>query len=477
MWASQLNAVNGVERNFGEKIKYDPQWTGPLETQRKVTNFPVFILFVSVLSLWIGLGIYVKASFDKIPFEAYFEDWVHHIRQIREAKYIAIGFTTFAGVITVPLIILLQRSAKTIIYTGILVICNALFLAICIFSYIFSEDKTRLNILFWLLSCVAILILIIIIVLSVRKKIVIACEVIGESSRAVMSFPLLFLFPVILLFLYAVTVIFFLEVVGSLLTIPPHEDGSRSHIYAYHAINLIGFLWTWSFAKAFVQMVLCGSYATWFWTFNKQDVPTFTVIQFIKITLMYHLGTIALGSFILSICEIISSILRFIRQRIQKDENSPTGICFACYSYVFLKLESLLEYLNRDVYIMTAVHATDFMQSARDAFNLLMRNVVKVIVITKVTDIILSFGLYLVIGISLLSTYAYCYYMDLDQLVPYAMTMVGIGSLVVTSCFFTIPRAAIDTIFLCVMEDFERNDGSIGKPYYMSSRLKELLFS
>ena len=34
---------------------------------------------------------------------------------------------------------------------------------------------------------------------------------------------------------------------------------------------------------------------------------------------------------------------------------------------------------------------------------------------------------------------------------------------------------AVDTLFLCFLEDLERNDGSREKPYYMSSSLKKIL--
>ena len=34
---------------------------------------------------------------------------------------------------------------------------------------------------------------------------------------------------------------------------------------------------------------------------------------------------------------------------------------------------------------------------------------------------------------------------------------------------------AVDTLFLCFLEDLERNDGSIEKPYYMSKSLKQIL--
>ena len=34
---------------------------------------------------------------------------------------------------------------------------------------------------------------------------------------------------------------------------------------------------------------------------------------------------------------------------------------------------------------------------------------------------------------------------------------------------------AVDTLFLCFLEDLERNDGSPQRPYYMSSNLQAIL--
>ena len=36
------------------------------------------------------------------------------------------------------------------------------------------------------------------------------------------------------------------------------------------------------------------------------------------------------------------------------------------------------------------------------------------------------------------------------------------------SAFFGVYSMAVDTLFLCFLEDLERNDGSEEKPYYMS---------
>lgn len=57
---------------------------------------------------------------------------------------------------------------------------------------------------------------------------------------------------------------------------------------------------------------------------------------------------------------------------------------FCCISNLFVAVENFLKYFNRNIYIMTAVHGTDFCTSGKLAFNMLTRNIANVIVLTKV---------------------------------------------------------------------------------------------
>lgn len=53
--------------------------------------------------------------------------------------------------------------------------------------------------------------------------------------------------------------------------------------------------------------------------------------------------------------------------------------------------------------------------------------------------------------------------------------VVGIVSYFITTMFFKVHTAAVDTLFLCFLEDVQRNDGSDEKPYFMSPNLRYLM--
>jgi choline transporter-like protein 2/4/5 len=52
--------------------------------------------------------------------------------------------------------------------------------------------------------------------------------------------------------------------------------------------------------------------------------------------------------------------------------------------------------------------------------------------------------------------------------------VVVIGSYFIASSFFGVYSMAVDTLFLCFLEDLERNDGTPSRPYFMSKGLQRV---
>ncbi|XP_013790788.1 choline transporter-like protein 4 [Limulus polyphemus] len=133
---------------------------------------------------------------------------------------------------------------------------------------------------------------------------------------------------------------------------------------------------------------------------------------------------------------------------------------------------------------MIAVYGKNFCISAKDAFLLLMRNIVRVVVLDKTTDFLLFLGKLVVVGASALAAfYIFSGEVEISQidgvtnlnyyLLP--VITITIGSYIIASGFFSVYGMAVDTLFLCFLEDCERNDGSEEKPYYMSRELMKIL--
>lgn len=251
----------------------------------------------------------------------------------------------------------------------------------------------------------------------------------------------------------------------------------------FKVINVVGFFWLLFFISAFAEMVMAGTFACWYWTLNKDDVPFFTLTRSLYRTIRFHLGTLAFGALILTICRIIRLVLEYIDRKLKKFDNELTKAVLCCCRCFFWCLENFLKFMNRNAYIMCAIHGKHFCASARDAFNLLMRNVLRVIALDKTTDFLFFLSKLLIsLGVSA-CTFTYLSSELFNQHFPYTLMhyplaqvfFIFVGSYVIASVFFGVYSMAVDTLFLCFLEDCERNDGSPDRPYFMSKQLMKIL--
>uniref|UniRef100_A0A1L8DEG2 Choline transporter-like protein n=2 Tax=Nyssomyia neivai TaxID=330878 RepID=A0A1L8DEG2_9DIPT len=393
-----------------------------------------------------------------------------------------------------------------------------------------------------LIAVSIILLITLLLILVLRKRIVIAIALVKEGSKAVSSTTSTIFFPIfpwilyLLVIAFSITVGLYLASVGDPLyrvvglnnstvegcqcTGPPesiYENGDYCNpelFYQYcrepitssfskqaitscrtaschfqridspklvgyfHGINIIGFFWLLFFISAFNEMVLASAFSTWYWTFHKTDVPFFNITISMGRTIRYHLGTLAFGSLIITICRIIRCILEYIDHKLKKFDNEVTRAILCCCKCFFWCLEKFLKFLNRNAYIMCAIHGKNFCSSAQDAFNLLMRNFLRVITLDKVTDflffmakVLISTGMAVASHFFLKSPHSN---LDLNySFIP--VVIVAIGSYLIGSIFFSVYSMAVDTLFLCFLEDTERNDGTPEKPYFMSKELMKIL--
>lgn len=242
-------------------------------------------------------------------------------------------------------------------------------------------------------------------------------------------------------------------------TVSCHYVGLKAPdiVQYFKYVTIVGFFWLLFFISGFSEMVLAGTFAEWYWTINKADVPFFTLSSSIYRTIRFHLGTIAFGSLILTICRIIRLIIEYIDQKLKRYNNELTRAILCCCRCFFWCLENFLKFLNRNAYIMCAIHGKNFCSSARDAFNLLMRNVLRVIALDKTTDFLFFLSKLLIsLGMS-----ACCFtYLTSelfnqhfpDILLHYPIVQVGfifVGSYIIASVFFSVYSMAVDTLFLC----------------------------
>lgn len=152
----------------------------------------------------------------------------------------------------------------------------------------------------------------------------------------------------------------------------------------FSAINLFGMFWGVFFFAAFIEIVLAGAFASWYWTMPKSQLESSPLMNSFKRAFRFHLGTIAFGSLIITIIRIIRLLLDALKNSLKKSNNAAAKLLITCLECVFQMLEDLMKFINRNAYIVCAVHGYNFCTSAKEAFHLLMRNILHVFVLDNV---------------------------------------------------------------------------------------------
>ncbi|KAK6636865.1 hypothetical protein RUM43_010529 [Polyplax serrata] len=252
--------------------------------------------------------------------------------------------------------------------------------------------------------------------------------------------------------------------------------------------NLLMVLWSLFFASGFGQMVLASTFATYYWTFNKDNLPVMMVASGVWKVMRYHLGTVSFGSLLLALCNWLRVIIEFVYNYLNKYDNNFVKCLKCCCSCVFWCLNAFLKFLNKNAYVMCAIHGKNFCNSARLAFNLLTRNILRVVILDRVTNFLFFLGkLMVTTALGLIAFYFFSNpvpsindplntssrYQVQYYFVP--IIIVCIAAYFISSLFFGVYSMAVDTLFLCALEDLETNDGSPERPFFMSKNLMKIL--
>ncbi|XP_026145403.1 choline transporter-like protein 4 isoform X2 [Carassius auratus] len=260
----------------------------------------------------------------------------------------------------------------------------------------------------------------------------------------------------------------------------------QRNLFNLQIYNVFAFLWCVNFVIALGHCTLAGAFGSYYWAFTKPaDIPTFPLIQSFMRALRYHVGSLAFGALILTLVQMVRIILEYLDHKFKEAQNPCTRFIMCCLKCCFWCLEKFIKFINRNAYIMIAIYGKNFCVSAKNAFSLLMRNIVRVVVLDKVTDLLLFFGKLLVVGgVGVLAFFFFSGRIQTPgttfqtaALNYYWMPIITVvfGAYMIAHGFFSVYNMGVDTLFLCFLEDLERNDGSPQKPYFMSKNLMKIL--
>lgn len=131
------------------------------------------------------------------------------------------------------------------------------------------------------------------------------------------------------------------------------SDQTR-YIFLYH---LFGGLWVNAFLIGCFQFIIAAACAIWYFSFKSDTGGKGSICMGIKWILIYHLGSIAFGSFIIAVVQFIRLIFEYYRKKIQaaNKDNPVIKFLLCCTSYLLACLERCVKFISKNAYIQIAL--------------------------------------------------------------------------------------------------------------------------
>ena len=357
----------------------------------------------------------------------------------------------------------------------------------------------------WGIFCVILSILMI----AMRKKIWIAATLYMEASKAMFSTPSMLIAPlvhwgctIVLLGVWSITAILIATTdTAEFQTESLYGEGhakynEQKEYYPFIVWHFFMGLWGLAFFAACNEFVLAGCITQWYKAGNKTDdsgkivgresAPSGSYFRSVWHLARYHLGSVALGSMIIAVCQAIIAILMYVQNKAKHTED-PTGIihyvlkCLVCCMWC---LEKCLKFINRNAYIEINLYGYSFCNAAVEAFKTMLGNFLQVAAHHSVGMLVFFFVKLLVIG----GNCSICYLLinnlnsaaaggdavnktstdpTLDtavvKYIALPLILIGLATYFIVSAFTELFEMTADTLLICICEDREHNGGKDAK--------------
>ncbi|ORX45760.1 DUF580-domain-containing protein [Piromyces finnis] len=343
--------------------------------------------------------------------------------------------------------------------------------------------------------------IIILFFLFARKRINLAIKIIKESGKAIKKYPLLSLIPLIQYIMIIIIIIYFVLIYIPVTITSTDEISANTQQYISKYVPLkeedlsvkwysiiiqlyvvLGFYWTYYFVKAIGKTTIGGVVATWYWAptndYGKKVYQRNAILKTFARVCWYNLGSLALGSLILGIISLIKYILAKIQKMAKKNGNNAFVKCLIGCLRCFIEcLDRIVKYITKNAYIEIAIYGYSFCKASYKATKLILRNAFRVVIIDRISSIVFILGKLLVTAATVFFTFLLLKNKNINDTYMLSIPLIisFLLGLMIISIFMSVLSTTIDTIFVSVCEDLERNDGSKEKPYYMSKSIRKVV--
>jgi len=214
---------------------------------------------------------------------------------------------------------------------------------------------------------------------------------------------------------------------------------------------IFSFYWTTQVIKNTVHVTVSGTVATWY--FYGSNMPQNPTLNSFRRATSTSLGSICLGSLIVSVLETLRSLLRY--SRAQRD-----NLAAFCMDFILSIIDSLIQYFNIYAFTQVAIYGKPYIQAAKDTWNLISNHGIQAIINDSLISNVLLIGSLIggiacgILGAALGATWAGDYW-------PSIAAMAFLIGYAITTVAMEVVQSGVSTVFVCFAMDpqaLQRND-------------------
>ena len=234
-----------------------------------------------------------------------------------------------------------------------------------------------------------------------------------------------------------------------------HDTSLKNALY----FEILGILWINSFKIALLQYIVSFACCVWYFSENKETLDS-PICRGVKTGLFYHIGSLAFGSFLLSLVILFKWVLVLLSKiNPAARENEIIGFCCKCVICFVQCLERFVKFLDHQAYIRIALTGEGFCSAAQSAFEIMLGNAGRFSALGGIGYIFNFLGK---AAITVASTWTGFYYItNVGEIKDSIFSPLGpviafaIASYLVAALFMGVYETAADTIIQAFILDEE----------------------
>lgn len=236
------------------------------------------------------------------------------------------------------------------------------------------------------------------------RRIQLAISIVDAASDFVGTTPRVFAIPFVFFFFSASFIIWWVisaiwvfsvgevEYSGSIIANIKWNTTTR-YVWIYH---LFGLFWISAFIIGCSQFLVAAVCSLWYFSYGAKsdDHGHRNMVTAWGWLTKYHVGSVAFGSLIIAIMEMIKVIFEYIRRKYADliGKNLIMKVIVCCVRCCIWCLDYCVKHITKNAYIQIALTGNSFCQAAWQTFWLVVRNAGRFSVVTGIGNLLMFIG-------------------------------------------------------------------------------------